>query len=81
MIRRAINNNTDIQSKWIEKISDNYPDLNIEWLVTGKGEILKGVTPSVSGMDKNALIMIKELSAENAILRKENEALKKRKKG
>jgi hypothetical protein len=80
MIRRAINNSTDIQSKWIEKISDNYPDLNIEWLVTGKGKMLKGETHPVPVMDKNALEMIKELSAENALLRKENAELKKEKK-
>lgn len=41
MIRRAITNKTDIQSKWIKNIADNYPDLNLEWLLTGKGEMLK----------------------------------------
>jgi phage repressor protein C with HTH and peptisase S24 domain len=41
MIRRAINKNTDIQSKWLTSISDNYHDLNIEWLVSGRGEMLK----------------------------------------
>lgn len=40
MIRRAISNNTDIQSKWISNIADNYPDLNIDWLITGKGTML-----------------------------------------
>ena len=41
MIRRAICNGTDIQSKWLSKISENYPEINIEWLVTGKGDMLK----------------------------------------
>jgi len=41
LIRRAIKNNTDIQSKWLVKISDNYPELNIEWLLTGKGKMNK----------------------------------------
>lgn len=41
MIRRAINNNTDIQSKWITLIAEKYPHMNIEWLVTGKGSMLK----------------------------------------
>lgn len=41
MIRRAIRNKTDIQGKWFLKISDNYPDLNLEWLITGKGNMLK----------------------------------------
>lgn len=47
MIRRAIRNSTDIQSKWLEKISDNYPDLNLTWLITGKGQMLKKRTPNV----------------------------------
>lgn len=41
MIRRAIKNGTDIQSKWLYKISDNFPDLNLEWLITGKGQMIK----------------------------------------
>lgn len=41
MIRRAIGNNTDIQSKWITNIADIYPALNIDWLITGNGEMLK----------------------------------------
>jgi len=45
MIRRAIRNNTDIQSKWIAKISDNYPELNIDWLISGKGNMLKESIP------------------------------------
>lgn len=40
MIRRAIGNNTDIQSKWITNIAENYPDLNIDWLITGHGTML-----------------------------------------
>lgn len=40
MIRRAINNKTDIQSKWLSKIADNYPQLNLNWLITGKGEMI-----------------------------------------
>lgn len=41
LIRKAISNNTDIQSKWIQTIIDNFPQLNIEWLFTGKGSMLK----------------------------------------
>lgn len=42
MIRRAISNKTDIQSKWLSIIADNYPNLNIVWLITGKGDMIKG---------------------------------------
>lgn len=41
VIRRAIKNNSDIQSKWIVNISDKYPNLNPDWLLTGKGEMLR----------------------------------------
>lgn len=41
MIRRAINNGTDIQSKWLAAIADNYPNLSIDWLITGRGSMLK----------------------------------------
>lgn len=41
MIRRAINNKSDIQSKWITLISDNYPQLSLDWLITGKGPMLR----------------------------------------
>ena len=41
MIRRAIANNTDIQSKWITNVAENYPQLNLEWLITGEGDMLK----------------------------------------
>lgn len=43
MIRKAITNNTDIQSKWIAKIIEIFPDLSVEWLLTGKGSMLKSI--------------------------------------
>lgn len=41
MIRRAIKNFTDIQCKWLTEIADNYHDISIDWLVTGKGQMIK----------------------------------------
>lgn len=41
VLSRAINNKTDIQSKWIQAIVENYPKYSEEWLLTGKGEMLK----------------------------------------
>lgn len=43
LIRRAIKNKSDIQSKWLLSISANYHDLNLDWLITGQGDMLKGV--------------------------------------
>jgi len=41
VLSRAINNGTDIQSKWIEALVENYPQLNSEWLLTGHGSMIK----------------------------------------
>ena len=40
LIRKAITKKSDIQSKWITNNVDNYPQLNIAWLLTGKGNML-----------------------------------------
>ena len=37
VIRKAIAQNSDIQSKWLTAISDNYPDISPLWLLTGRG--------------------------------------------
>jgi phage repressor protein C with HTH and peptisase S24 domain len=47
LIRKAIANNTDIQCKWIAAIVENFPEINSEWLLTGKGEMLKTNKPAV----------------------------------
>lgn len=41
VLSRAIANGTDIQAKWIEAIVENYPRYSEEWLLTGRGAILK----------------------------------------
>src|SRR5690606_25647507 len=38
---RALANGTDIQSKWLIKLIENYPHYSSEWLLTGNGEIQK----------------------------------------
>ena len=40
VLSRAINNGTDIQSKWIQTIVENYPQYSSRWLLTGRGEML-----------------------------------------
>lgn len=49
VLSRAINNGTDIQSKWIQIIVENYPHYSTEWLLTGRGEMLK--TTRTSGIN------------------------------
>ncbi len=40
VLSRAIANSTDIQSKWIQIIVENYPHYSAEWLLAGRGEML-----------------------------------------
>ena len=41
VLSRAIANGTDIQAKWIEAIVENYPLYSEEWLLTGRGDMIK----------------------------------------
>jgi phage repressor protein C with HTH and peptisase S24 domain len=41
VLSRAFANKSDIQSKWVQAIAENYPLYNAEWLITGKGVMLK----------------------------------------
>ncbi|HBA29133.1 S24 family peptidase [Parabacteroides goldsteinii] len=44
VLSRAINNGTDIQSKWLQSIVENYPLYSESWLLTGRGSMLKEKT-------------------------------------
>lgn len=50
VLSRAINNGTDIQSKWLQIIVDNYPRYSTRWLLTGEGSMLadEGAAPTSS---------------------------------
>lgn len=39
VLSRAISNGTDIQSKWLQNIVENYPQYSAEWLLAGRGSI------------------------------------------
>lgn len=41
VLSRALANGSDIQSKWVQRIVENYPLYNSEWLLTGRGRMLK----------------------------------------
>lgn len=47
VLSRAINNGTDIQSKWIQSIVENFPQYSAEWLLTGNGPMLKEEVPAI----------------------------------
>ena len=40
VLSRAIANGTDIQSKWLEAIVENYPQYSAQWLLSGVGAML-----------------------------------------
>jgi hypothetical protein len=54
VLSRAIANRTDIQSKWIQVIVENYPHYSSEWLLTGKGNMLRDEEPPAQQPDPGA---------------------------
>jgi hypothetical protein len=57
VLSRALKNNTDIQSVWIIKIVENYPQINTNWLLTGEGPMLKD-----QSIDKDVKIVAEPLA-------------------
>ena len=67
-----------INSDNCEKICSCYKDINPEWLVIGKGDMVKyGADDDVERPPIDVLVnKIIELTSENTLLKKENETLK-----
>lgn len=40
-LRKPIDNNKEIGTKWLIEVCKKYPQVNPEWLLTGKGEMLR----------------------------------------
>ncbi|WP_044213626.1 S24 family peptidase [Flammeovirga sp. OC4] len=40
VISRALKNGSDIQTKWVRRILDLFPELNANWLLLGSGEMI-----------------------------------------
>ena len=61
----------------LNNIIEKYPNLNIEWLLSGKGEMMKNSSIEIKPVDNEWLLRrFEELVAENALLKRENEELK-----
>lgn len=48
VLSRAIANGTDIQSKWLEAIVENYPQYSAQWILTGIGDMLQSALPGTA---------------------------------
>jgi len=54
VLYKAIQKNTDIQSKWLVAIAENFPQINTEWLLIGKGEMNKKESRTVNFLSEPA---------------------------
>lgn len=45
-IRKILSKNTTLRSDTLEKISQNFTDIDIDWLVTGRGSMLRNELPA-----------------------------------
>ena len=43
VLSRAVANGTDIQSKWVQLIVENYPLYSANWLLTGRGKMRQSI--------------------------------------
>jgi hypothetical protein len=70
VLSRAYANNTDIMTKWITSIVENYPQYNIRWLLTGKGnmkevpEEMPSLTEEVQKSYQKEIAYLKKLIEE-----------------
>lgn len=58
-------------------ITEMFVDINTRWLLTGEGEMLKAASSQTDQSIGMLIKEVKDLSAENAILKKENLELQK----
>lgn len=82
VLSRALKNDTDIQTKWLINLVENYPEYSPEWILTGKGTMLRaaatdGLHPILEeGAEYELREKIKVLEERIMILQETNTALK-----
>lgn len=79
-IAKLLRQNTTIQSNTMAKIKESFPKLSLDWLVSGRGEMLLGSVPAAapdSTLDR-LLERIEDLARENGQLQAENADLRKK---
>ena len=61
-INRSFNQHTDFGASSLSKISDAYPELSIQWVLTGKGEMLIG--EDLSHNEKEIIQLYQDLESK-----------------
>lgn len=74
VLSRAINKNTDIQSKWLGLIVENYPLYSAEWILTGRGGMLKKDNETEL-LNSETIDKVIDLATQLGMQIKENERL------
>lgn len=77
-IAKLLRQNTTIQSNTIAKIKESFPQLSLDWLVSGRGEMLLGSEPTAPSDGTIAMLLeqVKDLARDVGRLQAENEELK-----
>ena len=82
VLSRALKHGTDIQVKWLNALVENYPNYSPEWILTGKGPMLRnqGTTDLHQLKEEGDTYQLYEqialLKERIEILKTANEALK-----
>lgn len=78
VLSRAIAKDSDIQSKWLLRLVENYPGYNLDWLLTGKGSMLREPAGPVPDSDPSEVR--KQISRLLELLDQKDEEIIKLKK-
>lgn len=79
-IRKILSANTSIKSENLEKLAQTFTEINLDWLITGRGEMLFSehtTKDDHTSASPDALQMIADLARENGQLQAEITELKK----
>lgn len=81
----TFSNSSGMSEQNLLKFFSFYSEINLEWLLTGKGEMISSkkrppqtINSTENRSNLNELEIIQKLSAENALLKRDLEDLKKR---
>ena len=60
VLSRAIAQKTDIQSKWLSKLVENFPQIDANWLLTGEGSMYRdtAVMSGTAPPDRDEIIQL-----------------------